>query len=114
MFQVKAVAVVVFVGGTLLAGEAGSSSARSASCPQTAVSSIEYHGRAYSRVQLRLGRQGSLGTVSRWIQQPACNDVVGQPPQPAPPPVRLDFPLARLNGVAPQVAVAAADNPDSI
>jgi hypothetical protein len=78
-----------------------------------AVNEMVYEGRSYRAAPLVLPRQGSLGTVSRWIEVPPCNDTFtpGQPrPSPSPPtPVRFDFPLARLTGIAPKIAVADAN-----
>ena len=82
--------------------------------PPRAISPIEYNGKSYRPVPLTLPRQAPLATVRVWVQDQPCNDtVVGftpSPPPPLPPPRAVKIPLERLVGIAPQVAVGAAEN----
>ena len=107
-----------------LAALAGSGSspapARPLSCPGPFIGEIDYRGRSYELVQLTLPREELLGTVTRMVMVWPCNDVIVSPqpspppPPPQPVPVSYDFPIARLTGISPALAVAAADRPNVI
>jgi hypothetical protein len=91
--------------------------ATSVSCPATAISQIKYDGKTYRRVALTLPQQAPLATVQVWVQDQPCYDTpfsAPTPPPPLPPPRAVNFPLARLVGITPQVAVGAADNSGSL
>jgi hypothetical protein len=74
-------------------------------CTALAISPIEYNGKSYRPVPLRLPRQAPLATVWVWMQDRPCNDTVlgftPSPPPPLPPPRVVKIPLERLVRIRP-------------
>lgn len=114
---------IVLIAGCIAALTAASSSVRAtpSACVIPAVSQMEYDSRAYRRVALTLPRGEPLATVQVWVQSYPCQDVVvypspqpPPPPPPLPPPHAVSLPLERLIGIAPQIAVGAADRAGSL
>jgi len=93
---------------------------RAAACPASAIPGFEFHGSKYRPVRLLVPRGAPLAVVTISVQDQPCNDVVVQPPSPAPPPAPappprlIEIPLSRLAGIDPSVAVGARDRSDLI
>ena len=105
---------IFLLAGCVAALAAANSTVRAtpSACTASALSPIEYNGRTYRPVPLTLPRQALLATVRVWVQDQPCNDTgfTPSPLPPLPPPRAVKIPLERLVGIAPQVAVGAADN----
>ena len=106
---------IFLLAGCVAALAAANSTVRAtpSACTASAISPIEYNGRSYRPVPLTLPRQALLATVRVWVQdQPSTtrSGFTPSPLPPLPPPRAVKIPLERLVGIAPQVAVGAAEN----